>query len=326
MQGPDRRRLAVAGVLVFVAFGVGRFSAGGRPPALAVERAVFRAAGLTSPYLEAQGAENADPSLLRTRSSVLAYIAERRSIDPTLRVSVYVRDLDNGPWIGIDDRALYLPASLTKVVVLIRTLQREEEEGGVLDHEIVFPGAESMAGDDTMLGAPDSLRLEAGEHYSIRDLLGRMIEYSDNHAYELVLQGAGRDGVSRMLYDLSADQSVEDGKVYFDAHTVATLLRSLYYRSFLSRRHSELALELLTRSRFSEGLRRYLPPDALVASKYGFYDSIVDGRPQRELHECGIVYRPRSPYVMCVMTATGRARHEELGDIIGRISRIVWAQ
>lgn len=326
MPGRGPWQWMFVGALVVLAFLVGRrFSPESSLPD-ATERSVFRSAVLTSPYLEAPGTENADANLARAREELVSFLEARRRDDPTLRVSVYARDLDNGPWIGIDERARYIPSSLTKVVVLIHTLQREEEEPGLLDREILFPGAERMIGEDTMLDAPDSLRLQAGKRYTVLDLLQRMITYSDNYAYQLLLESSGGEGIPKMLYDLNADQSLEDGRFYFDARTVAALLRSLYNSSYLSRRHSELALRLLTESRFHDGLRRSLPPEAVVASKFGFHTSETDGQTHRELHECGIVYRPRSPYVVCVMTATDRGTPEDLQRLVGEVSRILWTR
>jgi beta-lactamase class A len=321
MPLPDRRMWVVVGLLAPVAFLGGRLSSerldGRQAPAS--ERAVFRGASLTSPFLEPEAAENSAPGMVRARTSIVRYVETRKAGDPTLRVSVYARDLNGGSWIGIDDRELYTPSSLTKVVVLIRTLQREEDEPGTLDHEIAFPGAEAMLGDDTMEGAP-------GESYPVRELLRRMVVYSDNFSYQLLLESGGSEGIPKMLYDLSAEQSVRDGRFYFDAHTVPVLLRSLYNSSFLSRRHSEMALRLLTESRFRDGIRKDLPPDALVAAKYGFHTSVMDGKPHYELHDCGIVYRPGSPYALCVMTATDRQSPEDLQDIVGEVSRLMWVE
>lgn len=316
---------ALLGAMTVAAFMVGRFSAPG-PETTTVERATFRGAALTSPFLEGPGTENGDPTMVRTRQRVQAHISDRRAADPTLRVSVYARDLDTGAWFGIDDRDRFIPGSLTKVVVLIRALQLEEEEGGLLNREVLFPGPHATTGEDSMAGAPDSLRLRPGGIYPVSDLLRRMMVYSDNYSYELVLGLVASEGIPHMLYELSAEQSVENGRFYFDARTVAVLLRSLYHRSFLGRRHSEMALRLLAETRYSEGLRRFLPPDATVASKYGFIDVQTDGEAHRELHECGIIYRPPSPYVLCVMTSTDRPGTVALDEVIGEISRMVWAQ
>lgn len=326
MLGAGRWPWVLLGALIPAAFVIGRLTSRPVGPADSVERSVFRGAVLTSPYLEGSGAENADGSLVRARAAVAEYLAERQQADPTLRVSLYARDLDSGPWIGINDRALYLPSSLTKVAVLLRALQREEEESGFLDRQLAFPGPEVMVGDDTMRGAPDSLRLQTGHSYPVRDLLHRMIVYSDNYAFELLVNHGAGEGMSRLLYDLSAEQYLEDGRVYYDARTVATMLRSLYNSSVLSRRHSEYALELLTRSVFDQGLRRHLPPDATVASKFGFHASSDGGPPHHEFHECGITYRPRAPYVVCVMTATDEGSPEDLQGIVGDVSRILWAR
>lgn len=326
MIGAQRWLWILVGALVPSAFLIGRLSSERPGIPVAVEQSVFRGAVLTSPFTEGQGAENGDPSLARAREVTATYVRDRQVDDSSLRVSVYARDLDHGAWIGINDRALYLPASLTKVPVLMRVLELAEDEPGLLDKEVVFPGSEAMVGDDTMRGAPDSLRMQTGGIYTVRDLLRRMIIYSDNYAFELLLGRGAGEGMSRMMFDLSAEQYLEDDKVYYDARTVATLLRSLYHSSLLSRRHSEYALRLLTESIFREGIRRHLPPDAVVASKFGFYAPAADGEGHHELHECGIVYRSRSPYVVCVMTSTDQGRPEDLQRIIGEISRILWTR
>jgi beta-lactamase class A len=153
-----------------------------------------------------------------------------------------------------------------------------------------------------------------------------MIWYSDNYATQMLIDEETGEGMERMLYSLSAEQSFQDGTLYVDARTVVGLLRVLYNSSFLSRQHSEFALELLTQSYFPDGLRRHLPTDVVVASKFGFHGSEVSGQLHHELHECGIIYRPRSPYVMCVMTRTDRSSPESLDQLLGEISRIIWAQ
>ena len=326
MFGEGHWRWTSTGVLAVAAFATGRVSIQEASLPAVRERSVFRSAVLTSAYLEPEGSENSDALLLRARTAISDHIRERQAADTTLRVSVYARDLDNGPWIGINDRDLYIPSSLTKLVVLTRLLQLEELQPGLLDSEIRFPGSEMMRAEDTMAEAPDSLRLQADQSYSVRELARRMIVYSDNYAYQLVAQAGAGEGISRLLYDLSADQTLEDERLYYDAHTVATVLRALYHRSLISGPRSEFALDLLSKSRYSNGLRRYLPPEALVASKFGFYEDLGPTGYTRQFHECGIVYRPPAPYVVCVLTASDQATPVALQEIVAHVSRILWAR
>jgi beta-lactamase class A len=289
---------------------------------------MFRSARLTNPYLESPGQEAADPWMARTREAIADLVRSEQERDPTLRVSVYARDLENGPWIGVNDRELYFPSSLTKVPVLVHTLHLAEGRPELLERRVLFPGSQGMVGEDTMRDAPDSLRLVPGSEYSVRRLLENMIVYSDNHAWELLLGLAQEEGssVSGMMYDLSAEETRKDGQFLFEPRTLAVLLRALYNSSYLSRAHSEYALDLLTRTTFSDGLRRLLPPEAVVASKFGYHASRPGDPPHHQLHECGITYRPRSPYVACVMTATQSGRPDDLAPIIGEISRILWSR
>ncbi|MDA0312039.1 MAG: class A beta-lactamase-related serine hydrolase [Gemmatimonadetes bacterium] len=311
-----------------VLFFAGRISA--RPsagaPADAQEQGRYRGAVFTSPFLDGPGAENSDAALFKVRSRIDEYIHDEQAKDPSLAVSVYVRDLNRGSWIGIHDRERYLPSSLTKVAILVHTLAREEDAPGVLDAQVVFPGREAMPGDDSMGDAPDSLRLQAGQLYSRRDLLRRMIAYSDNHASQLLMQGVADASIADLLYELGAEQLTEGGQYFFDARTTASLLCALYHGSLLSRKHSEFALNLLTKSFYQQGLRRLLPEAVVVASKFGFHASLApDGTPHHELHECGIVYRSPDPYVICVMTRTYRGSPDGLDRMVGDISQFVWA-
>ena len=90
----------------------------------------------------------------------------------------------------------------------------------------------------------------------------------------------------------------------------------------MSPARSEEALDLLTKSEFKDGLVAGVPPGVTVAHKFG--ERGAEGERMRQLHDCGIVYCPRSPYVLCVMT-----RGEDFQQLIGTtedISRLVYGE
>lgn len=325
-MGKSKRELITRGALftalLAVGFGGGYLVRGGTFGAAPdTERQSHTMARLTSPFLECAGTVNADRRLVRVRAEVVRYIRQASARDTSLHVAVYARDLTNGPWIGIDERAsLFLPASLWKLPLMIFTLAHAEVDPAILDRELVFPGPAQMKAEDSMLGAPEELRLQPGRGYAYKDLLFRMIAHSDNYAEELLMTGSSKADVDRLLQTINASDTYVGGQPYVDARTYASLFRVLYNATLLSRPMSEYALSFLAQSYLRTGLRKYIPAGVEVASKFGLHASPGD----TQFHECGIVYHPRSPYTICIMTKSRTATPDQLAEMVASISRLVW--
>ncbi len=84
---------------------------------------------------------------------------------------------------------------------------------------------------------------------------------------------------------------------------------------------SSRALELLTKTAFNDGLRAGVPENIEVAHKFG--ERILPNNIQ-QLHDCGIVYIPNKPYLLCIMTR-GKDMHT-LQGVIEEISSSVYAE
>ena len=101
----------------------------------------------------------------------------------------------------------------------------------------------------------------------------------------------------------------------------ATFFRVLYNATLLSKDMSEKALDLLARAEFKEGLVEGVPASVTVAHKFG--ERVFGSNGEiKELHDCGIVYYPEHPYLLCVMTKG--SSFEYLDDGIREISHIVY--
>lgn len=237
------------------------------------------------------------------------------------QVSVYFRDLNNGPWFSLHPEARFVPASLTKLPILIAFLKRSEQDPGLLAREIVYtpPSADL---NDLQRFRPKR-RLVPGQPYRVADLLERLIVDSDNNALPL-LQSQLRD--REVLESLSAmgigfRQHLGEGG-YISVEDYAAFFRILFNASYLRQETSEAALALLTRISFTQGLRAGVPAEVEVAHKFGEF-RLPAGEPlPYQLHDCGIVYAPRSPYLLCVMTRGERI--EPLPGVIAEVSRAVY--
>lgn len=233
-------------------------------------------------------------------------------------VSVYYRDLNNGPWMGIESNQPFSPASLLKVPVMIAALKKAESDKGLLNRTFKFDASVPLDMVD-----PNILdeQIYFGKSYTYKNLIERMIVNSDNNAKNMLVSIVGDDDIFEVWTDLGVpvptDQTPED---FLSVKDYSSFFRILYNATYLSRSMSELALEILSNTRFDSGLSAGVPSSLLLCNKFGergFADSNV-----KQLHDCGIVYVENAPYLICVMTR-GKDWQTQ-ADLIAEISRLVY--
>ncbi len=215
--------------------------------------------------------------------------------------SVYLRDLNNGPWLGINEKEYFSPASLIKVPVLITYLKKAESNPEILKSELL-PTIDANSGDNIQNIKP-SVSLAPDKKYTIEELLEKMIVYSDNDAYNTLTNNLTSDESIKIYQDLDIDIS----KAFTDPNgnivTVkdyASFYRILFNASYLNQDMSEKALSLLSQSQYKDGLVAGVPQNIIIAHKFGERKFSDTGATQ--LHDCGIVYLPKKPYLLCIMT------------------------
>jgi beta-lactamase class A len=224
-------------------------------------------------------------------------------------VSVYFRDFEDGPLFGIADDEKFSPASLLKVPLMIALLKRAQKEPGLLKKKV--PYAKTTLVNPSISAAT---QLTEGKSYTIDELMGAMITHSDNGAAVLIRAQIGPDAMDEVYRDLGIQiPSVRGPGDSMSVREYATFFRILFNAGYLNAAMSRKALQYLTRSEFNGGLEAGVPPATPVAHKFG--ERVQDGVLQ--LHDCGIVYHPRDPYLLCVMT-----RGKDVGALSGVISDI----
>lgn len=301
-------------LLAFAAVTLAACSAGSARP-----RYLRQSGGrLTNPLLDLR--EEVEFTELRSfRRKLDALVASATAEGGVRHASVYFHDLNNGPWFGVNERAEFSPASLFKVPMLMAILREAEDAPGLL---------EQLAQDDTEGGRtvqdpPPARTVVKGRPYTVDELLTLMIVHSDNRAHDLLLAYLDRRVFERIFTDLGytpPDISARDAAMSVKSY--ASFFRILYNASYLSRRSSEKALALLVEADFPGGLRAGVPAGTVVAQKFG-ERSAADGR-ERQYHDCGIVYHPAKPYLLCVMTRGQDAK--KLVGFIAETSRLVYAE
>jgi len=232
-------------------------------------------------------------------------------------ISVYFRDLNNGPWFGIKEEELFAPASLLKVPIMIGWLKKAESDPQILKKKIKYENIISDIPQD--IEPKESIKI--GGSYTTEDLIYRMIAYSDNEAKNLLLLNIDEESLNKVYSDLGiVIPDVKTPDNFMSVKSYASFFRILYNASYLDKGMSEFALRLLSEDDFDGGLRAGLPKGTLLANKFGERES----NEGKQLHDCGIIYYKGHPYILCVMTRGDDLK--QLSGIIKDISRLVYAR
>ena len=245
-----------------------------------------------------------------------ASLSQKERSGDIAHTSVYFRDLENGPWFGLEEDETFSAASLLKLPILMAVYKQAEHDPSLLQKKIGYTGT---LGDTPNLSNPTQT-IQPGEYYTIDELVGRMIIYSDNASKELVQAWlSSLNHQQDLLTKTYADLGIFDATNSLDSRitvkTYASIFRQLYNASYLTEEYSQKALSLLTRVEFKEGLNAGVPPDVTIAHKFG----VREGKKgEFQLHDCGIVYHPVFPYLLCIMTRGQDASHD--ASVIAEIS------
>lgn len=270
-----------------------------------------------SPLLECDTESyESEPNVADIKQSVSAYV-EKQKRERDIVAGFYFRDLNNGPWVGVNEDAVFDPASLLKVPLMMTFLKLSEDNPQILAKEITYSGSTSLEHN-----VDNKDRLVAGNIYTIEDLIGRMIQLSDNQAFEELSKNVDFDFVRRLHKDIGVTYPTDElPENYMTVRSYASLFRILYNASYLERSTSEKALDVLAHTNFTTGIVAGLPKDITVAHKFGVRD-ISDSDNRLQLHDCGIVYHPSRPYLICIMTQ-GKDL-DQLVETIKTISELVY--
>ncbi len=262
-------------------------------------------------------------AIVSLKEEIGRFVAQEANAGRVTRMSIYFSDLKTGRWTDYNERERYAIGSFNKLPELFAVLKLARENRPLLDRRLRVP---SRLADATGLSFPPSQSLQPGAEYTVDALLEAMITRSDNDAFFLLAETFGKKPFDEVYRDLGQwEPPVERDN---DSVTVAAypdFFRTLYNGTYLGRKLSEKALEILSKSEFKIGLVAGVPPGTLVAHKFAERGS-VPPHGGDELHDCGIVYFPDHPYVLCVMSH-GPNRLKMPLSIAG-VSRVVygWVQ
>lgn len=243
--------------------------------------------------------------------------------------AVMFRDLETGRGFTIQPQLRFNPASLLKLPMAMGWMRLATFHSEALDNQLtaktVAPARESD-GELITLHNPQladaPVRLEVGKSYSVLELLGRSIIESDNDAAKLIGEELPGKFVQHVFDRFDLPVVTGDDRRTGGVQSFGRMFISLFNATYNTPEASEHLLRSLSRTRMKSALVAGVPKGTVVAHKFGVdYDSARGGS-GNELHDCGIIYRPGGPYMLCVM-ARG-AGNQMIAEFIASISTATW--
>jgi beta-lactamase class A len=205
--------------------------------------------------------------------------------------SFYFEYLPDGTSIRQGDDKELTAASLIKLPLVMNLYRAVELKRISLDKEVVI-GADAI---DPAYG--DLWKQGAGTKITLRKAVELTLTQSDNTAAHTIY-----DNISTLLKpdeealaQLDIHQDMKEGQAVITARSFSSILKSLYFSSYLNRADSQEILQYLSKSSFRERLAKPLPGNIPVAHKIGVYNA------QWSESDCGVVYVPKRPYIFCAM-------------------------
>jgi beta-lactamase class A len=255
------------------------------------------------------GSEQAFPELIPLKSLLTDLVNQKINTGKAQHISIYVRSLKGARWLEINGSNTYAPASLLKVFVMMAYYKEADDTDNpaLLQEQVAFDGSANPSADTPGEIIP---HLQSGKLYTIDQVINQMIIYSDNDALNTLVNHFDTQTLNEFqlaFKDLSIPSPVTQSEStlnFMSVDNYAMVFRVLYGSTYLPARYSERALELLSQVQYTNGIVAGVPQGIAVAHKFGVSTIPANGSTlaANELHDCGIVYYPNHPYLLCVMT------------------------
>lgn len=258
------------------------------------------------------------------KGDLISYLKQEERRGNLYGYSFYFRDFNTGMWFGTNENLEFFPASLFKLPLALAIYKQAESEEGFLKKNVIY--TKELSDINTSIKSNSQSILEIGGVYSIEELVAIMLTKSDNGAKNLLLASSNSSYLNGLFAIVSMVSPDTQKVLEVSSREYALFFRVLYGSSYLNEENSEYILKLLSESSFKNGLVAGVPEGIPVAHKYGTYEFMEDvngkARISRQLHDCGVIYSSKDPYILCVMT---KGKDEtNLFRIVSHVSNLMY--
>lgn len=280
-----------------------------------------------APFLYLEVPESTLPQYGNLKDALTKNVQEAINNKQASDISVYVRDMNSGQWVAVNQNHTFALASMLKVLTIITVLHQAEIHPSTLADSITIAPAAAKDLEEQAY-APPADPVQVGTPYTLEQLFWHDIVESDNAAESALETFIGLDTIKQTYTDLHLPIPPTTSSDIDTPQEYSHLFRVLYGATYLSRENSQALLDLLSRTTFTDGLVAGVPPGTTVSHKFGENfvpeNSSMDAPVWHELHDCGIVYHTNSPYFICVTTKGDD--FPTLANVIKTISATTWSK
>ncbi len=211
-------------------------------------------------------------------------------------------DLTNGRVLVYNGDAVFPTASSIKIAIMIQAFRDADAGKLSFDRKITIAPSEDAGGSTGPLA--DALAKKSPVTLTVAELIGDMIEYSDNTATNKVIDLVGMDRVDATLAQfgfvrtrlrrkmMDVDAAAHGRENISSPLEMARLVRLIYDNQAASPQSCARMLGIM--KRVSLYMRPMIPENIPVASKPGELDGVRT--------ETGLVYLPNRPFIVSVMS------------------------
>ena len=279
--------------------------------------------GLINPLLECDQAQGSFVELTSFKDKTQTLINNLEKDPSIFQVSTYYRDLNDGPWFGINENASFSPASLLKVPLAIAYFKLSESSlPGILQKTLVYNGPDPRWPIIVQNILPEKT-LQKGQTYTYEQLIQNMLSYSDNQAYYELFTNINLPDLLNVYNDFNLQLNgpgTEDDSIVSVAG-YSKFFRILFNASYLNQTDSNKILSFLVSPEFNSGLVAGVPKGIMVAHKFGERED--DTSTLKQLSDCGVVYYPKHPYLLCTMVKGSDLTKQS--NAIAQVSSLVYS-
>ncbi|MCL6096326.1 MAG: class A beta-lactamase-related serine hydrolase [Patescibacteria group bacterium] len=224
---------------------------------------------------------------------------------------MYFEYLPTGTSVNINGTSEFHAASLFKTPVVMAYF-RTRERLNKTDDPTVSLRPEDL---DSQFG--NLWKKGAGYKIKLSEAVRLALEESDNTAARVLVPFIGSVDFEAVYQGLDINLNVDKSGAILTAKSYSSIFKALYFSSVLNKEDSQKILNYLSNSKFPDKIEAGVPDSVNVAHKIGDF---VDKQGNEAFTDCGIIYVPRRPYLLCLVSKTdeqtARERMQDISKLI----------
>jgi beta-lactamase class A len=223
---------------------------------------------------------------------------------------LYYEYLPTGVSVGVNSTQEFYSASLFKLPVVMAYFKHKEKNNIQEDIKVKLTNSmiDPRFGNLWIRGAGYEIGLDEAAKLALTD--------SDNTAVNALGPYITSSDFDDVYNAIDIDLNLTSNGVISTAKSYSSILKSLFFSALLTKDDSERILSFLTESKFNDKLVAGIPSGVTVAHKIGVYEVGND----KSYSDCGIVYVPNRPYMLCMISKsdeqTARERMKEISSVV----------